>query len=467
MLTQENAERLAEPEPARLRAADLELIAEAIPHIVWMTAPDGSTEYFNRRGTDYTGLPPSANYGWEWLNLIHPDDAERASEGWKHAIRTHTSFRMEYRIRRHDGEFRWHAFRGEPVYDRDGHVFKWIGTATDIEDARQVRTSLESSERTAAELATLLDTLQNTAPIGFGFVDRDLRLIRVNTALAEVNGMPAEWHVGRLVREVIPEIWPKIAGVYEHVLSEGEPVVNREVSGPSAGDAGRVHHWLTSYYPVRLGGEIIGIGIVVVDITERKEAEEARARLTHAAVAAMAATVEAKDPYTAGHESRVADISAAIARDLGLREFDIEGITLAAQIHDLGKIGVPAEILARPGQLRAAEFELVRQHSRIGFDIVNGIDFPWPVAEMILRHHERCDGSGYPDGLRGHEIILGARIIAVADTVEAMASHRPYRAALGLDAALTHIQDARGRLFDADVVDACLDLFRTGRLTLR
>ena len=466
MLTCDSADPVVELVDTCRHAVDLELTAEAIPHIVWMTGPDGLTEYFNRRGTDYTGLPASANYGWEWVNLIHPDDADSARRGWGHAIRTQTSFRMEYRIRRYDGEFRWHAFRGDPLLDPNGHVIKWIGTATDIEDARRAQRSLERSEREAAELATLLDTLQETAPIGIGFVDRDFRLIRVNAALAEVNGASAESHVGRLVSDVIPEIWPKVASLYHHVLDTGEPVVNQEVSGLTASDPSRSHHWLTSYYPVPLGGEIIGIGIIVVDVTERKEADEARDRLTHAAVAAMAATVEAKDPYTAGHEFRVADISAAIARDLGLREFDIEGITLAAQIHDLGKIGVPAEILARPGQLRAAEFDLVRTHSQIGFDIVKGIDFPWPVAEMILRHHERCDGSGYPDELRGNKIVLGARIIAVADTVEAMASHRPYRAALGLDAALAQIQDGRGTLFDADVVDACVTLFRTGRLSL-
>ena len=448
------------------RSVDLEVIAESIPAIVWMAGPDGETEYFNRMGTEYTGLAPDANYGWEWVHLVHPEDAELARHGWEHATRTQTPFQMEYRIRRHDGRFLWHAFRGEMLRDQGGRVIAWIGIAHEIEATKQAEVALEGARRESAELATLLDTLQASAPIGFGFVDRDFRLVRVNAALAQISGAPAETHVGRLVSDVIPDIWPRVKALYQRVLTNGEAIVNHEVSGRAAADPGRLHHWLVSYYPVRLSGEIIGIGIIVVDITERKEADAARLCLTHAAVAAMAATVEAKDPYTAGHEARVADIAAAIAGDLGLPEFDIEGIKLAAQIHDLGKIGVPSEILARPGALRPAELDLVRLHSKIGFDIVAGIDFPWPVAEMILRHHERCDGSGYPDGLGRKDIIIGARIIAVADVVEAMASHRPYRPARGLDVALDHIREERGILFDAEVVDACLRLFESGQLTL-
>ena len=446
------------------RDVDAELIAEAIPHIVWLATPDGSTEYFNRRGSEYTGLPPEANYGWDWVKLVHPDDADRARKGWEEATRTQTPFHMEYRIRGYDGLYRWHTFRAEVVRDCAGRVVKWIGTATDIDEYKRLHSRLEDSQRESAELATLLDTLQASSPIGFGFVDRDFRIIRMNPPLAAVMGGPIKAQIGRLVSEVAPDLWPSVEPSYRKVLESGEPVVNRETQGFTAADPSRMHYWLASYYPVRLEGAIIGIGIVVVDITERKEGEDARSQLTRAAVSAMAATVEAKDPYTAGHQLRVAQISEAIAREIGLSEFDIEGISLAANIHDVGKVGVPAEILARPGVLRPAELELVRLHSRIGYDIVSGIDFPWPVAEMVLQHHERCDGSGYPNGLTSDGIMIGAKIIAVADTVEAMASHRPYRPALGVDAAMEFIQAGRGKTFDAAVVDACTTLFRSGRL---
>jgi PAS domain S-box-containing protein/putative nucleotidyltransferase with HDIG domain len=304
------------------------------------------------------------------------------------------------------------------------------------------------------------------APVGFGFVDREFRVVRLNEKLAEFNGPSAEEQIGHTIAELVPSIWPEVEPFYRQVIDSGEAVVNLELSREVITEPGRVRHWLASYYPVRLDIEIIGVGIVLVDITGRKRADQAREELTRSAVAAIAATAEARDPYTAGHQRRVANIAAAIAVELGMADDEVNGIRLAASLHDIGKAGIPAEILVRPRKLSPIEWELVKGHSRAGYEIVADIDFPWPVAEMILQHHERMDGSGYPDGLRGEKIGIGGRIIAVADTVEAMVSHRPYRPALGLDAALQEISENRGKLFDVRVVDACLRLFREGRLAL-
>ena len=156
----------------------------------------------------------------------------------------------------------------------------------------------------------------------------------------------------------------------------------------------------------------------------------------------------------------MARLAAAIADELDLDDADVQGIATAAGIHDIGKIGVPAEILSKPGRLSTPEFEIIKQHSQQGHDIVAGIAFPWPVAQMILQHHERLDGSGYPDGLSGEQILAGARIIAVADVVEAMSSHRPYRPAIGTEVALAEIERQRGQQLDADAVNACIRLFR-------
>jgi len=174
----------------------------------------------------------------------------------------------------------------------------------------------------------------------------------------------------------------------------------------------------------------------------------------------ISATSEERDSYTAGHQRRVAAICSRIAAELGLTEDRIHGLHLAATIHDLGKIGIPSEILSKPRQLSAAEFNLIREHSLIGYNILKGVHFPWPIARMVLEHHERTDGSGYPNGLKGDQLLLESKILAVADVVEAMASHRPYRAALGLEAALNEITRQRGLTLDADVVDACLRIFR-------
>jgi len=173
--------------------------------------------------------------------------------------------------------------------------------------------------------------------------------------------------------------------------------------------------------------------------------------------------VVVKDPYTAGHQQRVAQLAVAIAREMGFDADRVEGIRLGGIIHDVGKIYVPAEILNRPGKLTAPEFEIIKSHPEVGYEIIKGVQFPWPVAQMVYQHHERLDGSGYPRQLKDAEIALEAKILAVADVVEAISSHRPYRAALGVEAGLEEIRRKRGVWYDADAVDACLKLFADGR----
>jgi PAS domain S-box-containing protein len=209
------------------------------------------------------------------------------------------------------------------------------------------------------------------------------------------------------------------------------------------------------------------------DITERKEAERERhasaqkqQQILLQTIEAIASTVEARDPYTAGHQKRVARLASAIAGEMGLPADTTQAIYLASTVHDLGKIRIPAEILSKPGRLNDIEFELVKTHPQTGYDIIKDIQFPWPIAQMVLQHHERQDGSGYPNGMKSNEILLEAKIIAVADVVEAMSSHRPYRPGLGLDAALDEILKHRGRLYDAAVVDCCLALFRDKKFVL-
>ena len=203
------------------------------------------------------------------------------------------------------------------------------------------------------------------------------------------------------------------------------------------------------------------------DITLQKKAEDdlnetitKLRKITGATIQAMAQTVEVRDPYTAGHQRRVADLARTIATVMGLTNHQIDGIRMAGAIHDIGKISVPAEILSKPGMLTPIEFSLIKTHSQIGYEILKDIEFPWNIAKMVLQHHERMDGSGYPNGLFGDQILLEARIIAVADVVEAMASHRPYRPAVGLDKALEEISAKKGHAYDPLVVDACLTLFK-------
>ncbi|HET7831941.1 MAG TPA: HD domain-containing phosphohydrolase [Gallionella sp.] len=191
-----------------------------------------------------------------------------------------------------------------------------------------------------------------------------------------------------------------------------------------------------------------------------RESREKLLRSLEVMAKGMAELIELREPYAVGHQRRVADLSAAIAREMGMAEEEIHGVYLAAIIHDFGKSRIPVAILAKPGPLDAAEYQLIREHSSMGYDILRRVEFPWPIAEIVYQHHEREDGSGYPKGLKAPEILPGAKILAVADVVESMASHRPYRPGPGIDAALAEIERGRGVQYNAKVVDACLKLFR-------
>lgn len=226
----------------------------------------------------------------------------------------------------------------------------------------------------------------------------------------------------------------------------------------------------TSMIPMRDGqGGLIAVLTVLRDITEYKRSsqmlqnsyDQLRETLI-ALVNTLASTIEMRDPYTADHQRRVTILACAIAEELGLTEDQFDGLRMACLIHDLGKITVPAEILSKPGRINDVEFSLIRYHPQICHDILKGIDLPWPVAKIILQHHERLDGSGYPHGLKGDEIMKEARILAVADVVEAMASHRPYRPALGFKAAITEITNGKGVRYDPEVVDICIRLLVEG-----
>jgi PAS domain S-box-containing protein len=214
-------------------------------------------------------------------------------------------------------------------------------------------------------------------------------------------------------------------------------------------------------------GKILCFEGLIEDITIRKHSDE---QLRHAleslkkavstTIQVLVSAIESRDPYTSGHQSRSADLACAIATEMGLAQEKIEGIRMAGAIHDIGKLSIPAEILSRPSKLTNLEFSLIKEHSQSGYDILKDVESPWPLAQIVYQHHERMNGSGYPRNLKGNEILMESRILAVADVVEAMASNRPYRPTLGIKAALEEIEKNKGSLYDDNVADACLRLFR-------
>jgi PAS domain S-box-containing protein len=293
----------------------------------------------------------------------------------------------------------------------------------------------------------------------------DGRIVFANPRTSEILGYtPGELN-GRIALELVAEADREDVGRMLQAVASGQvKVIERNISGlhkdGSLVDIGaRATLAILDNKPMILA--------VAQDIGERKKAQEEIQRYVSRLEQAMMTTVEAvstmvelRDPYTAGHERRVGELAAALGSEMGLPEETVTGLRMTGYVHDIGKISIPAEILSKPGRLTAIEYELVKNHSRSGYDILKSVEFPWPLAEIILQHHERMDGSGYPQQLKGEQIILEARIMAVADVVESMASHRPYRPALGLDKALEEIEQNSGRLYYPQVADACLRLFR-------
>ena len=265
-----------------------------------------------------------------------------------------------------------------------------------------------------------------------------------------------------------PKSWAFVIQHVERALTTGEPyAMELEIVRPDGGVRTISDRGVAVQNDT---GHVFRLYGTVQDITERKQAEEkllqgyAKLRQTlRGAINALSSATEIRDPYTSGHQTRVDSLASAIAKEMGFTENGVEGVEIAALVHDIGKLGIPGDILNRPTRLTAVEYMIVKTHVDVGYTILSKIDFPWPVAQMVQQHHERLDGSGYPLGLTGRDILLEAKILAVADVVDAMVSHRPYRPALGVNTALEEIGKYRGVYYDETVVDTCTKLFLAHR----
>jgi PAS domain S-box-containing protein/putative nucleotidyltransferase with HDIG domain len=333
----------------------------------------------------------------------------------------------------------------------------WVGILEDITERKQAEDALRESEeryRTAIE----------SSNDGVAVMKGDLHLY-VNRKYLEMFGFddPAEVIGKTQAVTVHPEDLSRVMDC-NRARQRGERVPGRyEFRGIRRN--GEELYIEVSGTGISYGGEALSLAYLR-DITERKKAEKKLEESFHllrammnGTIESLAATTEIRDPYTAGHQKQVSRLACAIAREMGLDGDNVEGIRVASILHDIGKISAPTEILSKPGQLTAYEFNIIKVHPQLGYEIIKGITFPWPVAEIVLSHHERLDGSGYPRGLKGEEILLEARILAVADVVEAVSSHRPYRPGRGIDVALEEIEKNAGILYDREVVKVCMRLF--------
>jgi PAS domain S-box-containing protein/putative nucleotidyltransferase with HDIG domain len=494
-----------------LRASEekFRLLISNLPAVVFLGYADGAVNLFDDQVEQLTGYAQGEfnSRSLKWVDLIHEEDISRAKEKFLLALKTDKSYVREYRIKTKDNKTLWIQERSHIVCNPEGRILYINGVLFDISERKRTEERIDDLNillKTITEINEDLLRVKSEPQLFQDTCDRLSRIPYVRCA----------W-IG-LVRpdsfEVTPVAW---AGVEEGYLSTikvrwGDSDLGRGPTGDAIRTArpfirqciatdpapnpwrqealGRGYQSSISL-PLIHEDEVIGIlkvysgvpnafmeeeisflnqvaGDIAVGIRSLRLAQglaESLKRLQammQQTVETIAAILEMRDPYTAGHQRGVTRLACAIAAEMGLDADRIAGLHAAGFLHDIGKIVVPAEILNRPGQLNKYEFNIIKTHSQVGCDILRNIDFPWPVAAIVLQHHERLDGSGYPAGLTGSDICLEARILALADVVEAMASHRPYRPSLGIGEALAEITRNKGTLYDLEVAEACITLFK-------
>ncbi len=435
-------------------------LVETLHDWIWEVDQNGIYTYASPKVRDLLGYEPEEVLGKTPFDLMPIAEARRVQGIFEQLQAVRQPMIALENINRHkDGHLVVLETSGIPFLDAEGHLKGYRGVDRDITDRKHAEEALRESEEKYRDL------VENINDIIYATDEHGI-ITYVAPRIEAIGGYAAPELIGRPFFEFVHEDdIPSMRDKFEQDFSgHAEPHEYRAVN-----KEGNVRWVRVSSRPFFKGTRVIGLRGVMTDITARKHAEEELARSYQQlretfieTVNALASTVEMKDPYTAGHQRWATRLACAIAEEMGLSEEQIEGIRMAGLIHDIGKINIPAEILSKPGQLSEIQYNMVKIHAQVGCDILREIKFPWPVAKIVLQHHERWDGSGYPERLSGDEIILEARILAVADTVEAMSSHRPYRVAHGIESALEEISQNRGTLYDPAVVDACLRLFEMG-----
>jgi PAS domain S-box-containing protein/putative nucleotidyltransferase with HDIG domain len=447
-------------EALRNERDELQGILDVTNVIIVALDSDQRVSLINRAGCEILGYTQNEIIGRNWFdNFVPEGDRERARDTFAILIsgETQPAEYFENAVLARSGEECYIAWHNTIMREESGSIIGTLSSGQDITQCRRL-------EEEANLKAQLLDAAADSIML----LDLDGHIVYANDAAYATRGYSREEFLGMNLHALTaPEFVGLIEARMTELMEQGETTFESAHFRKDGTTMPVQVHTKT----LESNGRKVILS-VVHDISDQKEAEgkiehtlQRLRRALGGTIQVIALTVETKDPFTAGHQRRVANLARAIAREMGLTDDQIEGIRTAGVIHDIGKISVPAEILSKPGHITEIELALIRDHPQVGHDILKGIEFPWPIAQMILQHHERLDGSGYPTGASGDDIILEARILAVADVVEAMASHRPYRPALSVDAALREISENKGRLYDSTAVDACLRLFGEQRFT--
>jgi len=403
--------------------------------------------------------------GSGWTRLVAPGSLTSFHAAVRERLQTNArsdtnerNHPVELELIRRDGSTLWTETESNPLPNGNGERTGFIAVTRDISERKHTREMLIKSEERYRNILENIDEC-------YFELDRAGNFTFFNDALCRMTGYSPKELLGMNNRVYTsPETAQRLYTTFKQIYATGKPATVENYEVIRKNGSVRISD-LSASLLLDSSGEPVGFRGVARDITEHKERErelkesyENLERMLEETVRTLAFTVEVRDPYTAGHQRRVAQLADAISHKMGLSLKKAMGVRMAALIHDVGKIQIPGELLNKPGPLSSYEMDLVRSHPSVGSSILKEIQFPWPISDIVLQHHARLDGSGYPRDISGEQMSVEAKIIAVADVVEAMVSHRPYRSALGMDKAIEEISNNRGTLYDPQVVDSCLSL---------
>lgn len=451
------AQRKLVEEVARRRSVGKDFALEVGELGAWRLDLASGTAWRSPQHDRIFGYPtPLPEWTYEmFLGHVVAEDRDAVAESFGRAISSKTDWDSTCRIRRDDGEMRWIWVKGKPELGERGEPVALYGLVQDITGRKAAETVLAESELKYRQV------VENASEAIF--VVKGGRFVFLNPATASMIGRSSEELMGSRFVKVIHHDDRHMVLDHHRARTRGENPPGAYTFRLVRADG--VVRWVeVRAVLIDWQGKSASLKLVS-DVTERRKAEVELSHSFEATLNALSRATEARDPYTSGHQRRVTELAIAIARELGYSAAECGTLRIAGMLHDIGKIAIPAEILSKPSALTPVELELIRTHPQAAYEIIGDVAFPGPVAEIVLQHHERLDGSGYPRGLAGKQLLREACVLGVADVVEAMASHRPYRPALGIDVALEEIRAGRGTRYDAEVVDVCLRLFESGKFS--
>jgi len=460
---------------AEVDVSQLAPVLDSVNGLFCVYDTEGQIVYMNKKFRDLVDYPDDVLKKMNISDLAVDRHKKRIRERMRSRLDEGKERSWELPIRGRNGSEFTVIAKTSPLYQQE-RLVGGILLVEDITERKKAEAEVRESQR---RLADTIESLPDATMV----IDREGKVLYWNREMVEMTGFLASDMVGHgdyeyalpfygirrpILIDMIVDSRVRFDNQYTYVHKEGKVLFTETKTGKLKGKERILWGRATPLFNTR--GQIVGAIESVRDITDRKEAEDDLKRsherleaIFSGTVSALAVTTEKRDQYTAGHQHRVATLACAIAKEMGLSAKMIDDIKIAGTLHDIGKLYVPLDILSQTGKLTEIEQLFVKTHPAAGYDIVKSIPFDGPIAEIILEHHERLDGSGYPRGIKGDEILLEAKVLSVADVVEAMASHRPYRPALGIDKALDEIQRNSGHLYDETAVNACVRVIKNNK----